>query len=77
MTLYGHMSSIDVQVGDMVTRGKVIGKTGATGLALGDHLHFSVLIHGLSVRPLEWWDGKWINNRIASVIGDSLNYKLK
>jgi murein DD-endopeptidase MepM/ murein hydrolase activator NlpD len=63
-TLYAHLSSIDVKPGDKVTRGQPLGRTGATGLAVGDHLHFEVLVAGVSVTPLEWWDGKWIRDRI-------------
>lgn len=74
MSLYGHMSKIDVEVGQVVRRGQVIGKTGATGLALGDHLHFTMLLHGLPVTPIEWWDGHWIKNRVATKLGDALGY---
>ena len=55
-------------------RAQVIGRTGATGLALGDHLHFTVLLHGLPVRPLEWWDESWIDNRIAAKLGGVLGF---
>jgi murein DD-endopeptidase MepM/ murein hydrolase activator NlpD len=64
-TLYGHLSRIDVNVGDSVEKGTELGRTGATGLAVGDHLHYEVLIHGIPVSPLEWWDGKWIRDHIA------------
>jgi murein DD-endopeptidase MepM/ murein hydrolase activator NlpD len=64
-TLYGHLSSIDVKEGDQVKKGQVLGRSGATGLALGDHLHFEVLIHGVSVTPVEWWDGKWIRDHVG------------
>ena len=63
-TLYAHLSSIDVKVGDKVTKGQELGRTGATGLAIGDHLHFEVLVSGVSVTPLEWWDAKWIRDRV-------------
>lgn len=66
MTLYAHLSSIDVKPGDAVKRGQVVGRSGATGLAGGDHLHFSVLVQGVSVNPIEWWDGHWIHDRIES-----------
>jgi len=75
MTLYGHMSELRVTKGQRVKRGDDIGSTGATGLALGDHLHFSVLVHGLAVRPLEWWDGQWIQNRIGSILNPELGYE--
>jgi murein DD-endopeptidase MepM/ murein hydrolase activator NlpD len=64
MTLYGHLSSIGVKVGDAIEKGQEIGRSGATGLAIGDHLHYEVLVHGVSVTPLEWWDAKWIRDRI-------------
>jgi murein DD-endopeptidase MepM/ murein hydrolase activator NlpD len=65
MTLYGHLSATTVNVGDRVDRGQEIGRTGTTGLATGDHLHYEVLVHGVSVTPLEWWDPKWIQDRIV------------
>lgn len=65
MTLYGHLSATSVKVGDRVDRGQEIGRTGTTGLATGDHLHYEVLVHGVSVTPLEWWDAKWIQDRIV------------
>jgi murein DD-endopeptidase MepM/ murein hydrolase activator NlpD len=65
MTLYGHLSSIGVKVGDAVERGQELGRSGSTGLAIGDHLHYEVLVHGVSVTPLEWWDAKWIRDRIT------------
>jgi hypothetical protein len=63
-SLYGHMSSIDVKPGDMVTRGQKIGRSGMTGLAAGDHLHFSILLQGQPVNPVEWWDPHWIEDRV-------------
>jgi murein DD-endopeptidase MepM/ murein hydrolase activator NlpD len=66
MTLYAHLSSIDVKQGDAVKRGQTVGKSGATGLAGGDHLHFSVLVQGVPVNPIEWWDAHWIHDRIES-----------
>ncbi len=64
-TLYGHLSALEVKEGDEVKKGQEIGKSGATGLALGDHLHFEVLIQGISVTPVEWWDGKWIRDHVG------------
>ena len=74
MTLYAHLSSSAVSNGDRVQRGQTIGHTGATGLALGDHLHFTTLIHGLPVNPLEWWDENWVRNRIAAKLGPALGF---
>jgi murein DD-endopeptidase MepM/ murein hydrolase activator NlpD len=64
-TLYGHMNSIDVKVGDSVAKRQPLGRTGETGLAAGDHLHFGIYLDGLAVLPVEWWDQKWINDNIA------------
>jgi murein DD-endopeptidase MepM/ murein hydrolase activator NlpD len=64
-TLYAHLSSIGVKEGDQVTKGQELGRTGSSGLALGDHLHFEVLINGVSVTPLEWWDARWIRDHIG------------
>ena len=65
-TLYGHLSSFAVKGGDHVTRGQTIGISGETGLAGGDHLHFSVLVDGVFVDPIEWWDPHWIHDRITA-----------
>jgi murein DD-endopeptidase MepM/ murein hydrolase activator NlpD len=64
-TLYGHLSSFDVKVGDTVKARQIIGRTGETGLAAGDHLHYGVYLHGVAVLPVEWWDQKWIDDNIA------------
>ena len=66
-TLYGHISELKVKVGQKVAAGEVIGLTGKTGLALGDHLHFGVLVQGVEVYPLEWMSKKWINDFILSI----------
>jgi len=63
-SLYGHLSSFDVGVGDTVTKGQTIGKSGMTGLAGGDHLHFTMLVGGHPVNPVEWWDAHWIEDRV-------------
>jgi murein DD-endopeptidase MepM/ murein hydrolase activator NlpD len=68
-TLYAHLSAIDVKEGQTVERGAILGKTGATGLAGGDHLHFTTLVRGLPVSPVEWWDPAWIRDRVAAKIG--------
>jgi murein DD-endopeptidase MepM/ murein hydrolase activator NlpD len=71
-TLYAHLSSIDVKEGQTVERGAILGRTGATGLAGGDHLHFTTLVRGLPVNPVEWWDPAWIRDRVASKIGPAV-----
>jgi murein DD-endopeptidase MepM/ murein hydrolase activator NlpD len=63
-TLYAHLSTMTVKAGETVTKGHEIGRTGATGLAGGDHLHFTVLLQGTPVNPVEWWDGHWMEDRV-------------
>ena len=67
-TLYGHMSAIAVRVGDNVQKKQIIGRTGETGLAIGDHLHYGVYMYGVPVRPQEWWDARWIHENILQKI---------
>jgi murein DD-endopeptidase MepM/ murein hydrolase activator NlpD len=70
-SLYGHLSSFDVKVGDRVTRGQTIGRSGMTGLAGGDHLHFTMLVNGRMVNPVEWWDAHWIQDRVLRKLGET------
>lgn len=69
MTLYGHLRQIDVSEGDTVEKGQVVGRTGATGLAGGDHLHYGVYVAGHPVQPVEWWDPHWIEVNVADRLG--------
>ncbi|HUC98476.1 MAG TPA: M23 family metallopeptidase, partial [Candidatus Polarisedimenticolaceae bacterium] len=63
-TLYSHLSSIDVKPGEQIKKAQILGKTGETGLAVGDHLHYGVYLNGIAVLPLEWWDEKWLRDNI-------------
>ncbi len=63
-SLYGHLSALAVQVGQKVAANEVLGRSGATGLALGDHLHYSVLVGGVFVSPTEWWDPHWFQDNV-------------
>jgi murein DD-endopeptidase MepM/ murein hydrolase activator NlpD len=65
-SIYGHLRQIDVKVGDSVQKEQVLGRSGETGLAGGDHLHFSLQVDGVQVQPIEWWDDHWIRDRILS-----------
>ncbi len=71
-SVYGHLSEFLVKKGDMVKKGQTIAKTGSTGLAGGDHLHFTMLIDGVQVNPVEWWDPHWVKDRILSKMGAEL-----
>ena len=66
-TLYGHCSELLVKQGDEVKANQAIAKTGTSGLALGDHLHFGILVQGVEVRPVEWFDRGWIRKNIDNI----------
>jgi murein DD-endopeptidase MepM/ murein hydrolase activator NlpD len=68
-TIYGHLSRIDVKPGDSVSKEQPMGLSGETGMAGGDHLHFSMQVDGVQVNPTEWWDEHWIHDRVLSKIG--------
>ena len=70
-TLYSHLSSIDVKPGDAIKNQQIIGKTGDTGLAEGDHLHFGVYLDGVAVLPKEWWDEKWLRDNVYQKLQSS------
>jgi murein DD-endopeptidase MepM/ murein hydrolase activator NlpD len=67
-SIYGHLSEIGVKAGEMVKKNQTIGRSGSTGLAGGDHLHFSMQVDGVQVNPVEWWDEHWIHDRIHSKV---------
>ena len=67
-SIYGHLSAIQVKQGDAVKKGQTIGLSGSTGLAGGDHLHYSMQVDGVQVNPVEWWDEHWIHDRILSKV---------
>ena len=68
-SLYGHLAQIDVHEGDLVEKGQALGRSGETGLAGGDHLHFAMLVGDAYVDPTEWWDAKWVREKIESRLG--------
>ena len=67
-SLYGHCSSLNIKAGDSVKAGDVIANTGVTGLAMGDHLHFGMLVQGIEVRPEEWMDNGWMKDNVTGVL---------
>ena len=67
-SLYGHLSSIDVKAGDKVEKGQALGRSGMTGLAGGDHLHFTMLVGGQQVTPVDWWSAQWMQDRVLRKI---------
>ncbi len=63
-SLYAHLSSFATAAGDTVEKGQTIGRSGMTGLAGGDHLHFTMLVDGRMVSPVEFWDSHWLEDRV-------------
>jgi len=75
-SLYSHLSEINAAVGEIKDKGAVIGLSGSTGMAGGDHLHFSILVNGIFVTPLEWWDKQWLQLNIDNILyGSAAKYK--
>jgi murein DD-endopeptidase MepM/ murein hydrolase activator NlpD len=70
-SLYGHLSSIEVRAGDVMKKDQPIGRSGMTGLAGGDHLHFGMYVEGHAVNPVEWWDPHWIEDRVTRKIREA------
>jgi murein DD-endopeptidase MepM/ murein hydrolase activator NlpD len=70
-SLYGHLSAFDVHEGQDVKKGQTLGKSGQTGLAGGDHLHFSMMVDGRFVNATEWWDPHWVEDRIMRKLRDA------
>jgi murein DD-endopeptidase MepM/ murein hydrolase activator NlpD len=67
-TIYGHCSSLKVAPGDVLKPNQQIANTGLSGYAMGDHLHFGILVQGVEVRPEEWMDEEWIRLNITDVM---------
>ncbi len=74
ISMYSHLSGIDVEVGQMVSKGETLGRTGVTGLAGGDHLHFGMMIHNIMVNPIEWWDSNWIMHNVTDKLKDAKSF---
>ncbi|MEN8200415.1 MAG: M23 family metallopeptidase, partial [Thermodesulfobacteriota bacterium] len=70
-SLYSHLSQINVGLDDMLNKGDVLGNSGTSGMAGGDHLHFSMLVNGIFVTPKEWWDPNWIAVTIEGPVADA------
>lgn len=67
-SLYGHLSQILVTKGQQVKKGDTVGKSGMSGMAGGDHLHFGMIIGGVPVNPIEWWDDHWLRVSLKDIM---------
>jgi murein DD-endopeptidase MepM/ murein hydrolase activator NlpD len=77
LSMYSHLSGIDVEVGQIVAKGETLGRTGTTGLAGGDHLHFGMMIHNTMINPIEWWDSNWIMHNVTDKLNDAKAFDIK
>ena len=73
-SLYGHLSATAVDEGQVLAKGDTIGRTGETGLAGGDHLHFEIRLNDQPITPIEWWDSQWMKDRLESKIAEVKNF---
>jgi len=70
-SLYAHLSSVDVSVGQIVDTEAQLGRSGSTGLAGGDHLHFTMLLAGNAITPIDWWSAQWVQDRVLRKFTDA------
>ena len=70
-SLYAHLSSIGVSAGQIVESEAELGRSGATGLAGGDHLHFTMLLGGNAITPIDWWSAQWVQDRVLRKFTDA------
>ena len=70
-SLYAHLSSISVSVGQVVESEAELGRSGSTGLAGGDHLHFTMLLGGNAITPIDWWSAQWVQDRVLRKLTDA------
>ena len=70
-SLYAHLSTSYVDEGSFLKVKTMLGKTGISGLALGDHLHFGIYIQGTPVIPTEWMDSKWLKVNILDILNEA------
>lgn len=63
-SMYSHLSTIETEAKKEIKRGEILGRSGTTGMAGGDHLHYAMMIHGVFINPIEWWDEHWIRDNL-------------
>jgi murein DD-endopeptidase MepM/ murein hydrolase activator NlpD len=74
-TLYGHMNGFNVNLGQKVKRGQVIGFVGSTGLSTGPHVHYEVIKNGTKVNPVAYFFHDLSSEQFDQIISLSNNPK--
>ncbi len=69
-TMYAHLSQMDVSPGERVAKEQIVGRSGNTGMAGGDHLHYAIYVSDIPVEPAEWFDQAWLQSRIEDIYND-------
>ena len=70
-SLYAHLSSISVALDELVETEAELGRSGSTGLAGGDHLHFTMLLGGNAITPIDWWSTQWVSDRVLRKLNEA------
>ena len=70
-TRYGHMSRLNVEAGQQVRKGDIIGYVGSTGRSTGPHLHYEVRIAGVAVNPIPYMQGDSVDSESEVALGGS------
>lgn len=69
-TVYGYLDSTSAEIDAEVKAGTVLGKAGVSGFSEAPGFLYEVRIHGIPVRPIEWWDARWVHDHIRRKIDD-------
>ncbi|NSX00136.1 M23 family metallopeptidase [bacterium] len=76
-SIYSHLSEINVEENQKVDKTSVIAKSGETGLAFGDHLHYGTYLQGIPFDSNEMWDKKYIKQKVITIYNNFFKEDVK